>query len=112
MKRMKKQTLARKVYASILWFAILLSFIWGIGIIGFMTILNDNFINALYNSAMTFTGLGMSDTVTTTSGKIFLSIYAIFCNFVYFNLIVIAVSPFVHYAMSVVTESLPIEEEK
>jgi len=53
-------------------------------------------VDALLNAVMIMTGLGLVDTLHTTSAKIFTSIYAIVTALVFYGVLAILFAPLIH----------------
>jgi len=103
---MHKQILFRKLISSLIWVLILLCITWGIGIGGFL-LLDYTWIDAIYNSALVITSMGMQSTMVSSAGKLFVAIYGIICNIILINMMGIAISPIIQYAVSIMKHKLP-----
>ena len=67
-----------------------------IGVLGYHYTAGMEWIDALHNSAMILSGMGLVNTITSASGKIFSSAYALFCGVVFITNIGIILAPVVH----------------
>lgn len=85
----------------------LLSASLGIGILGYHHLEGLSWIDALLNAAMILGGMGPVDTLYTSSGKIFASVYAIFSGTIFLVGAGILITPVVHRLI----HSLQLEEE-
>ena len=90
---------AKRVFKYALFSVFLVSFSLGIGILGYHHIGGLNLIDSIYNSSMILTGMGPVNEMTTTSAKLFASIYAIFSGIVFLSTVAIFFAPFAHRIM-------------
>lgn len=67
-----------------------------IGMMGYHYICGFKWIDSLLNASMILGGMGPVDVVTTNSGKIFASFYAIFSGIAFLSIIALILSPVVH----------------
>ena len=75
---------------------LLLSVSLGIGVIGYHSLLELTWLDALLNASMILTGMGPVDPVQTDAGKWFASFYAIFSGVAFLSTITVFLSPIVH----------------
>jgi hypothetical protein len=75
---------------------LLITIIIAVGTLNFHIYENMNWIDAFTNAAMTFADMGLSFQPATTSGKIFASIYALFCQLAFLAIVALIFSPIVH----------------
>ncbi|MBL0133930.1 MAG: hypothetical protein IPP79_07935 [Chitinophagaceae bacterium] len=76
-----------------------LAFSLGIGIIGYHSFANQEWLDALHNAAMILSGMGpvMEDpTKIPAIGKVFSSIYALFSGVIFITTIGLILAPAVH----------------
>jgi hypothetical protein len=67
-----------------------------IGIVGYMTLEGLGFIDAFLNASMILSGMGPLHNPTSTAGKIFAGIYALFSGFAVLAIAAIMFAPLVH----------------
>ena len=84
--------LLRNILVAILVMAICLL----IGVLGYHYMAGMEWIDALHNSAMILSGMGLVNTISSASGKIFSSAYALFCGVVFITNIGIILAPVMH----------------
>ena len=68
----------------------------GIGIVGYHVFAGLPWIDSLLNASMILGGMGQIDTLTTSSAKVFASIYALFSGLVVIAAMSIFLMPFLH----------------
>jgi hypothetical protein len=68
----------------------------GLGIAGYHWIARLAWIDAVLNASMILTGMGPVDPMTTTSGKLFASAYALFSGVAFLSSVGIFVVPIAH----------------
>ncbi len=68
----------------------------GIGIFGYHEFAGLAWIDALVDASMILSGMGPVNPLTTTSGKIFASTYALFAGIVFVAIAAIVVAPMLH----------------
>jgi hypothetical protein len=68
----------------------------GAGIIGYRTTEHMPWIDALLNASMIMGGMGPVDTLKTTAGKLFASVYALYCGMLLILTAGIILTPVVH----------------
>jgi len=79
----------------------------GIGVIGYHTLGELPWIDALVNASMILGGMGPVDPIKTDAGKYFASFYALFSGLLFIGAASIVLAPFMHRVM----HRLHIEEE-
>jgi hypothetical protein len=67
-----------------------------IGISGYHYTANIPWLDALHNASMILSGMGPVVQITTVSGKIFSSVYALFCGVVFITNVGIILAPAIH----------------
>jgi hypothetical protein len=67
-----------------------------IGVIGYRHYANLSWIDSFYNASMILTGMGPGSILTTTGGKVFSSLYALFSGIVFLTTAAIFISPIAH----------------
>ncbi len=98
----KKQPLATKsqYYKRIGWnmllSVLLLVVCLLIGVVGYHYTANASWLDAFHNASMILSGMGPVIEITTTSGKWFSSLYAIFSGIVFITNIGIVLAPAIH----------------
>ena len=68
----------------------------GVGVLGYHTFAKLPWLDALVNASMILGGMGPVDPVTTTWGKWFVSVYAIFSGVAFLTSVGIMLAPFAH----------------
>jgi hypothetical protein len=68
----------------------------GIGIIGYHSTAGLPWIDSLLNASMILGGMGPVDPITTTSGKLFASFYALFSGLFFIVVTGVLLAPFLH----------------
>lgn len=86
----------KRIYKSVLFSMILLAFSLGIGVIGYNYFCKLSWIDALLNASMILTGMGPVSTISTDSGKIFASFYALFSGIAFLTIFAVFFSPIFH----------------
>jgi len=71
----------------------------GIGVLGYRLFEGMSWMDALLNASMILGGMGPVGELTSNSGKIFASIYALFSAFVFLTAAAVMFSPIVHRLM-------------
>jgi hypothetical protein len=66
------------------------------GIVGYHSIASLRWIDALLNASMILTGMGPVDPMTTSSAKLFASVYALFSGFVFLSAVGVVIAPIFH----------------
>lgn len=67
-----------------------------IGILGYMTFERMDLVDAFLNAAMLMGGMGPIGVLSTTGGKIFAGIYAMYCGFILIFSVAIFMTPIFH----------------
>lgn len=87
----------QRVLKNILLAFVILSISILIGVIGFCTIADASWIDALHNSAMLLSGMGpVLDKYPSTGAKLFSSFYALFSGIVFITNIGVILAPIMH----------------
>jgi putative effector of murein hydrolase len=73
-----------------------------LGILGYHYIAGFEWIDALLNASMILTGMGPIGQLTTTAGKIFASIYALFSGLVFVTVMAITIAPVLHRLLHII----------
>ncbi|MFA6240232.1 MAG: hypothetical protein WC655_04850 [Candidatus Hydrogenedentales bacterium] len=68
----------------------------GIGIVGYHYFANLAWVDSLLNASMILTGMGPVNLMTTTSGKLFASAYALFSGVVFLSSAAVLLAPPFH----------------
>ncbi len=76
-----------------------LIFSLGIGILGYHFLERMTWVDALLNASMILGGMGPVSQMTTTAGKVFASLYALFSGIVFLLISGIILAPFAHRLM-------------
>jgi hypothetical protein len=71
----------------------------GIGMLGYHTFENLNWVDAFVNAAMILSGMGPVNQLNTDSGKIFAGCYALFSGLVFITATGIFLAPIAHRAL-------------
>ena len=74
----------------------LLAFSLGIGMLGYHYLCSLSWVDALLNASMILTGMGPVNTLTTATGKIFASCYALFSGIAFLTIFAVFFSPIFH----------------
>ena len=74
----------------------ILAVAWGIGILGYRTLVGLTWVDAVLNSAMILGGMGPVDPVLPTAGKLFAAFYALFSGVVFLAAIGVMAAPLLH----------------
>jgi hypothetical protein len=90
-KSYRKRQLRFMMYAFIL---ILISL--GIGMMGYRSLADLEWIDAFYNAAMILTGMGPATELHSNVAKIFAGCYSIFCGIIFMGTVAILFTPMVH----------------
>jgi len=67
-----------------------------LGAIGYHYLENQSWLEGLLNSVMIMTGLGLSDSLNTTAGKIFTIVYSLLSPLIFYSTLVIFFTPLLH----------------
>ena len=68
----------------------------GIGVLGYHVFAGFGWVDSLLNASMILTGMGPVGALTTTSAKVFASVYALFSGLVFLSLFVTLLTPIIH----------------
>jgi hypothetical protein len=68
----------------------------GMGVLGYHLLENMSWLDALLNASMILGGMGPVNTLVTTAGKVFASIYALFSGVIFLAAAGVMVAPMVH----------------
>lgn len=75
---------------------VLLMISLGIGVLGYHFLERLSWVDALLNASMILGGMGPVNAITSTSGKIFASLYALFSGIVFLVVAGLMIAPVVH----------------
>jgi hypothetical protein len=67
-----------------------------VGSVGYHVAGNLGWVDSLLNASMILTGMGPVDRMTTTSGKLFASGYALYSGITFISMIGVVVAPILH----------------
>ena len=79
----------------------------GVGVLGYHYLGGLSWIDSLLNASMILGGMGPVDPITTHSGKLFASFYALFSGLLFIGAMSLVLTPFVHRLM----HTLHVEDE-
>ena len=101
MTKTQKPTKPRRTYSHqqirhLVYGTAFMAFSLAIGILGYMFFARLNFVNALLNASMILTGMGPVDKMTTNSGKIFASFYALYSGVAFLTSVGVLLAPTIH----------------
>lgn len=68
----------------------------GIGVVGYHEFAGLAWIDSLLDASMILSGMGQVNPLTTTAGKVFASLYALFSGIVFVAIATIIVAPVLH----------------
>jgi hypothetical protein len=68
----------------------------GIGIVGYHSLAELNWIDSLLNASMILGGMGPVDPLHSSAAKIFASFYALFSGLVFIGIASLIIAPFAH----------------
>jgi hypothetical protein len=71
----------------------------GIGVIGYMSLADMNFVDALLNASMILGGMGPVDILNNDEAKYFASFYALFSGITFLSTVGVIFAPIIHRAM-------------
>jgi hypothetical protein len=77
----------------------IVAFSLGLGSLGYHYLGDLPWIDALLNSAMILTGMGPVDRLTTSSGKLFATFYALYSGIAFLTMMAVLLAPVVHRLM-------------
>lgn len=98
----KRQPLAptrvfyQRVFFQLLLACLVLAVCLVIGLAGYYFLTDATCIDAFHNASMILSGMGPVITITTSSGKIFSSLYALFSGIVFITNIGLILAPVIH----------------
>ena len=75
---------------------VITSFVLFIGMLGYRYLAHFTWIDSFVDASMTLSSMGEVDISTNVAGKIFTSIYALFCGLFFSVIISVLLAPFVH----------------
>ncbi len=87
---------ARRILAALGLAACIATIAMLVGIVGYHYIGELSWIDALHNSAMILSGMGLVSDLSSDAAKIFSSAYALFCGLVFVSVIAITLTPIMH----------------
>jgi hypothetical protein len=87
----------RRVVKSATFAAFLIAIALGIGVVGYHTIEDLPWIDAILNASMILGGMGPVNELHTTTGKLFASGYALFSGLVFVIVAGIVIAPILHH---------------
>lgn len=67
-----------------------------IGMYGYHAFEKMSWLDAFLNASMILSGMGPAATLTTSAGKLFAGLYALFSGLVFIAIVVIMLSPIIH----------------
>jgi len=92
-----RSVLVRRMVASAGWAAAIILFSWVVGALGYHFLAGiPRWIDSFYNAAMILGGMGPVDTIATSRGKIFASVYALYSGVILLTSAGIFISPLMH----------------
>ena len=68
----------------------------GVGTIGYRTTAGLGWLDSLLNASMILSGMGPVDHMTTTAGKLFAALYALFSGVVFIGVMGVVLAPWAH----------------
>ena len=68
----------------------------GVGTVGYRTTAGLGWLDSFLNASMILSGMGPVDHMTTTAGKLFASLYALFSGIVFISVAGVVAAPWVH----------------
>lgn len=80
-----------------------------IGVLGYHYFAELEWIDALLNASMILTGMGPTHPLTTISGKLFASFYALFSGLAFLSMQTILLAPIIHRFLHVCKVDIPKE---
>jgi len=87
-----RQRIMKNVFIALIIMAICLA----IGVVGYHYTSNIAWIDSFHNASMILSGMGPVVEITTVSGKIFSSIYALFSGVVFLSIVGFILAPAIH----------------
>lgn len=74
----------------------LIAFSLGLGILGYHTIAKLSWLDSIYMSSMILTGMGPVAEMTTSSAKLFSSVYALYSGIAFLSITAVFFAPIFH----------------
>ena len=68
----------------------------GVGTVGYRTTAGRGWLDSFLNASMILSGMGPVDHMTTTAGKLFASLYALFSGVVFIGVMGVVLAPWAH----------------
>ena len=84
--------LTRNAFICLMFIAITLF----IGMLGYHVFEHMPWVDSFLNASMILSGMGPATTMTTTAGKLFAGLYALFSGLAFIAIVVIMLSPIIH----------------
>lgn len=94
-----RATFYRRLAKSLLFATLLMVLSLLMGVMGYHYICELSWIDSLVNASMILGGMGEIDNITTASGKIFISIYALYSGITFLSASAILMAPIFHRIM-------------
>ena len=91
----KKIFMSRVMFFFIVAIALTAIFV-GIGMLGYRCFVEESWLDAFVDASMTLAGMGEIDIARSDAGKIFTSIYSLFCGLMFSVVVSMLLAPFVH----------------
>jgi hypothetical protein len=80
---------------------LLICFSLSVGVGGYHLVAKLSWIDSLYNASMILTGMGPVAELTTSSAKVFASVYALFSGIAFLSTVAVFFAPIVHRFMHI-----------
>lgn len=74
----------------------LIAFSLLIGVVGYRIVADLSWIDSLYMASMILTGMGPTAEITSVSGKVFSSVYAIYSGVAFLSISAVLFAPIIH----------------
>jgi hypothetical protein len=87
---------AKRVAGHLLLALFIIAVALGIGIVGYHSLAELNWIDSLLNASMILGGMGPVDPLHSSAAKIFASFYALFSGLVFIGIASLIIAPFAH----------------
>ena len=91
-----KQTIYHHLFRNGLIGLMLIAVTLFIGMLGYHLFEQMSWIDSFLNASMILSGMGPAATLTTTAGKLFAGLYALFSGLAFIAIVVIMLSPVIH----------------
>ena len=91
-----KHVFLKRVFWNFIFSAVILAFSLGIGVTGYHYFGSLSWIDSVLNASMILTGMGPVNDMTTDSGKLFASFYALFSGLAFLSFAAVLFAPIVH----------------